>query len=448
MKKQIRIMWLAVMFLTVSTIGVCAQERAPRLGLVLSGGGAKGLAHIGVLKVLEEAGLKVDCIAGTSMGAIVGALYAIGYAPAELERITLEQNWRELFSDRISRRRIAIEEKEEDGRYVMSFPMRKFRAKLPSGLIAGQKLSALLSRLTLQVHHVEDFRQLPVPFVCLATDLETGEPVVLDHGFLPDALRASMSIPSIFTPVVLEGRLLVDGFLVRNLPAVDVRELGADIVIGVDVGAPLYGKQDLNTLFRITEQVVSFRGVENNELQRALCDILILPELENFTSTDFEQVELLIASGERAARAMLPRLRALADSLARLGSRQDVSLKDLSVVDRLYLTELRFEGLENVSRQLLEARLQLKVPGWYTLREVVEGIERAYGTRFFERITYRLEPGAEGSRLVVRVIEQNESQFRFGIHYDSDREAAILLNNTYRNVMLEGSRLLLYHTFE
>lgn len=421
-----------------------AVERSPRLGLALSGGGAKGLAHIGVLKVLEEAGLEVDCIAGTSMGAIIGSLYSIGYSPRELERIALGQNWRELLTDRISRRRLAIEEKEEDGRYVMSFPIDNFRVKLPSGLIAGQKLSSLLSGLTVQVHHVEDFRSLPVPFVCVATDLENGDAVVLDRGFLPDALRASMSIPTVFTPVELEGRLLVDGFLVRNLPAVDVRALGADIVIGVDVGAPLYTKQELNSFLRVTEQVVNFRGVEFNELQQALCDILIQPELSGFSPVDFERADSLIALGERAARAMLPRLRALADSLGRIRAKGLVSRRhELSPVERFNLTEIQFEGLGKVSRHLLEGRMQVRVPGLYSPAEVEEGIERAYGTHFFERITYRLEPGAEGSRLIVRVIEKSEDQFRFGIHYDSDRDAAILLNTTYRNVLLEGSRLLL-----
>ncbi len=422
--------------------GLAGQSAPPRLGLALSGGGAKGLAHIGVLKVLEEAGLRVDCIAGTSMGAIIGALYAIGYSPQELERITLEQDWGSLLSDRISRRRISIEEKEEEGRYVGSFPIRNFRVQLPSGLVAGQKLSALLSRLTLQVHHVEDFRSLPRPFVCVATDLETGEAVTLDRGFLPDALRASMSIPTVFTPVELEGRLLADGFLVRNLPAQDVRALGADVVIGVDVGAPLYDKKKLDSFLRVTEQVVNFRGAESTARQQGLCTVLIQPDLSGYTNTDFARADSLIARGEEAARAMLPRLRALADSVRGLGG-GGAAPHRLSPVDRLSLTELRFEGLRNVSRRLLEGRMKMRVPRVYTPEDVEQALERAYGTNFFERLTYRTEPGQEGTCLAVRVLEKNEDQFRFGIHYDNERKAAVLLNTTWRNVLSEGSRLIL-----
>jgi len=435
--------WLKTILLLVSLWpALAAGADPPRLGLALSGGGAKGLAHIGVLKVLEEAGLNVDCISGVSMGAIIGSLYAIGYSPEELARITREQDWPALLSDRISRRQISIDEKSEEGRYVGSFPIRHFRVQLPSGLVAGQKLSALLSRLTLQVHHVEDFRTLPAPFVCVATDLESGEAVVLDHGFLPDALRASMSIPTVFTPMELEGRLLADGFLVRNLPAQDVRDLGADVVIGVDVGGPLYKKDELNSFVRVTEQVVNFRGAGAVRRQHRMCNVLIQPKLDDFSTLDFERSDSLIARGEQAARAMLPRLRELADSLTRLGGNQR-RIHRLSPVERLYVTDLRFEGLHDVSRKLLLGRLQLRTPGVYSPQQVEQALERAYGTHFFERITYRTEPAEDGTRLVLQVLEKNEDQFRFGIHFDNDRKAAVLLNTTWRNVLSEGSRLIL-----
>ena len=217
---------------SAATDSAAADRQRPRVGLALSGGGAKGFAHIGVLKVLESAGVPIDCISGTSMGSIVGALYAIGYSVDEIEAIALESDWEDIFSDAITRRDRPIEQKLVEDRYLLSLPLVGTKIGLPRGLIAGQKVSALLDRLTLPVHGQTSFRELPIPFSCVATDIVTGEAVVLDSGFLPEAIRASMAIPSAFTPVEIDGRLLVDGMLVRNFPVQDVIDLGADLVVG------------------------------------------------------------------------------------------------------------------------------------------------------------------------------------------------------------------------
>ncbi|MCE5251348.1 patatin-like phospholipase family protein [bacterium] len=413
----------------------------PKIGLVLSGGGAKGLAQIGVIEVLEEAGIEVDCISGTSMGAAVGALYAIGYKAADIEKIAREQNWGEILGDTISRRNVSIEEKDELERYVGAFPIRHGKISLPAGLTAGQKLSAVLSRLTLPVHAVDDFRKLPIPFACVATDIETGEAVVLDRGFLPDALRASMSLPTIFAPVELNGRLLADGYLVRNLPASDVRALGADIVIGVDVGAPLYGKEDIDSLVKVLEQVMRFRGAAATEEQHRLCDILIMPDVGEYGVSSFGAIDSLIVRGKRAAREQLPRLKALADSLKQYPREQKQSAPP-AVPRDIYVTDLRFEGLRNVSSYLLMGKLNIEVPSHMTPTGLERAIESAYGSQFFERITYKLEPFREGYRLIIRVVEQDESFFKFGFHYDSNMKSALLLNTTFRNVLGQGSKLM------
>ncbi len=415
----------------------------PKVGLALSGGGAKGLAHIGVLKILEEAGIKVDYISGTSMGSIIGALYAIGYDAESLEKMAMEQDWEQLLTDEVSRRSLSIEEKEEDGKYVGSFPIREGKIGLPTGLVAGQKLAVLISRLTLPVHHTNDFNAFPIPFLCVATDLETGEAVVFDKGFLPDVLRASMSIPSIFTPVEIDGRLLVDGGLVNNFPVSDVRRMGADIVIGVDVTAPLYKKEELNSLIKVMEQSISFRGSASTEQQQKLCDILIRPDIEGYTTTSFKAAESLIAAGERSARALLDQLEALSDSLNKFLGESNRS-RPLKQIRSFYITELRFEGLENVSEKLLTGKLGIKIPMLLTPEDVEKAIERAYGTYFFERITYKIEPAqGEGTSLVLRVTEKMDDRLQFGVHYDSDSKAAVLLNTTFRNILVDGSRLLL-----
>ncbi|MBN2288740.1 MAG: patatin-like phospholipase family protein [Candidatus Glassbacteria bacterium] len=444
-KRKIALGVMALMVIGCAEKILAAGEsfpRRPKIGLVLSGGGARGLAHIGVLKVLEEAGIEVDYIAGTSMGGIIGGLYAIGYDAARIEEIALGQDWNELLTDKIPRTSMSIIEKKEEGRYVGALPIRKGKIELPGGLVAGQKISILLSRLTLQVHHADDFRAFPIPFLCIATDLETGGAVVLDKGFLPDALRASMSIPSVFTPVQIDGRLLVDGGLVRNLPASDVRKMGADIVIGVDVGTPLYSKKELGSLVKVLEQSVNFRGAASTEEQQKLCDILIKPDLTGYSSTSFNSGDSLITKGERYARRMLPELQALADSLKKYPEKTD-SPKPLKPVSSFYLAELEIEGLQKVSRRLLLGNLQLKVPSVVTADELEQAIDRAYGTHFFERITYRVEPSPQGTRLVLRVIEQTANQFRFGFNYDSNLKAAILLNTTFRNLLAQGSKLSL-----
>jgi NTE family protein len=415
-------------------------NKRPKVGLVLSGGGAKGLAHIGVLKVLEEAGLEVDYVTGTSMGSIVGALYSIGYDTGMIEQIALGMDWDQLLTDKISMRNISVIEKKEEGRYVGSFPIRKGKIELPTGLIAGQKISVMLSHLTLPVHHCEDFRMFPRPFLCIATDLETGEDVVLDRGSLPEALRASMSIPTVFTPVEIDGRLLVDGGLVKNLPASNAREMGADIVIGVDVGAPLYSKKELNSLIKVLEQTIVFQSAASTGKERKLCDLLIIPDLQGYSSTSFDDTDSLIAKGERSARKIFPQLKALADSLDRYPENGD-SLVPLKPVSSFYLAELEIDGLQKVSNSLLMGKLQLKVPSVVTPYELEQAVDRAYGTHFFERITYKIEPSQQGTRLVLKVIEQTTDQFRFGLNYDSDLKSSVLLNTTYRNLLTQGSKL-------
>ncbi|MBN1534412.1 MAG: patatin-like phospholipase family protein, partial [Spirochaetes bacterium] len=297
---------------------ILAQQKAgtrPKVGLVLSGGGAKGIAHVGVLKVLEEAGVKVDYIAGTSMGSIVGGFYAIGYDAKSLEKFALEEPWDELLSDEMSLRNIPIEEKNDESKYILSFALKGFGFELPKGVIKGQKLMTRLSILTLPYHQVQDFNKLPIPFRCVATDIETGEAVVFDRGFLPKALRASMSIPSALTPVEIDGRLLVDGGVVRNFPVSDVRAMGADIVIGVDVGAPLYKKEEITSLAEILEQSISFLNDISTKQERKKCDILILPDIRGLGVTDFAKAKDIIKRGEDAARSVYPQLKKLAERL-------------------------------------------------------------------------------------------------------------------------------------
>ena len=227
-----------------------AQDK-PKIGLVLSGGGAKGLAHIGILKSLEEAGITPDYITGTSMGSIMGGLYAIGYSADEIKQIVLEADWDQLLSNKSSLDEVVFEEKDYYNRYINELNFSGFKLELPKGLIEGQKLSNLLSKLTRPVHNIEDFSQLPIPYACVAVDIETGLSVVLNKGSLARSMRASMAIPSVFTPVEIDDKLLVDGGIVRNFPVEENLEMGADYIIGVFVGNQPLKKEEIKLHVRL-----------------------------------------------------------------------------------------------------------------------------------------------------------------------------------------------------
>jgi len=432
-----RTTWPILFFTFLSAF---AQNR-PKVGLALSGGGAKGFAHIGVLKVLEEVRMPIDCISGTSMGGIIGALYAIGYDAQALEQIAAQTDWQTVFSDDVPRRDLAMQEKVWDERYMVSFPIQRKRIKLPTGLSAGQRISTMLARLTWPAHHIHDFTAFPIPFACVATDLANGEAVRLTQGFLPEALRASMAIPTAFTPVKLQNRLLVDGGLVRNFPVEDARALGADIVIGVDVGSKLQPSDSLDSFLKIMRQTIGFLEVASQEQQQQLCDILLQPQLGEVQAFSFDRIEEAIASGESIARSRLPQLRALADSLNRLsGPRPRVRVAQ---VDSIYIHDIKISGLREVSQRLVFAELYLLTPKWVSANELERAMARLYTTHFFERVTYRLEPSDKGTTLIVQALEKTTEYFRAGLRYDRDTKAALLLGATFRNLAEHGTNLVL-----
>ena len=289
----------------------------PRIGLVLSGGGARGVAHIGVLKVLEEQHVPIDAIAGTSMGAVVGGLYASGLSAREIESIMTSLNWQEAFRDLPPREDLTLRRKQEDQNFLVKFPLGIHGGKvlLPKGLIQGQRLNQILRRLTLPVARITNFDELPTRFRALATDLETGDAVTLDSGDLTSAMRASMSAPGVFAPVERDGRLLVDGGISENLPVDIARAMGVDILIVVDVGSPLLTREKLNSVPVISNQMIAILIQRNSreQLEKLKAqDVLIAPPLGDTSSFDFGNVKRVIAVGERAARASAERLATLA----------------------------------------------------------------------------------------------------------------------------------------
>lgn len=442
--------YIIIHFIFLLPVFVSAQPAGnsrPRIGIVLSGGAAKGIAHIGALKVIEEAGIPVDFIGGTSMGGIVAGLYSIGYNSAELEKMVLNQNWKRLLSDEINRRDLSIDEKTDEDLFFISFPVSGSKVNLPSGIIAGQNIENRLNNLCSHVYNIRDFNHFQIPFLCLAMDIVSGEEIVMRSGYLPLALRSTMAIPSIFEPVLADSMMLVDGGVLNNFPADHVKEMGADIIIGIDV--TLYGDsaRQKNDLINVFGKAVTWTSVKKDKSNRKLCNILIAPDLTGYSLSSFNEADSLIARGEKAARAALPQLKFLADSLKKLYDFDPV-IPFHQPPDSFLLKEIRISGMKRVSESLIEGKLHLEVPSKVTPEDISRAIDNAYSSLYFEKITYELRewdenlPGS-GIRLIINVRERKGTQLRVGINYNSDFKASLVFNATFRNLLLDGSKLSL-----
>jgi len=411
--------------------------KRPKVAVALSGGGARGLAHVGVLKVIEEAGLHVDIVTGTSMGAIVGGLYAMNKSAQDLERLALETDWMLALTDTPFRSDLAMEQKNFDGIYMLSLPFVDGMISLPGGIIRGQRISKLLSGLTWPVQSIDDFTQFPRPFACVATDLETGEAFVMTGGDLAESIRASMAIPSIFTPVRLENRLLVDGFVARNLPVEDALNLGADFVIAVDVGEPQLAADSIQSLVDIINQTMNYGNAIENSRQRAMADIMIVPNLKQYSFLAFTEVKELIQRGEDAARPFFDQFKALADSLNAIAPVPRLYYPISA--DSIFINEISVLGLERSLRSTVLGAFGHRTASWISRTELESGIDRVFGTGHYESVTYLLKPDEGGTKLVIKVIERRNSEVRFGFHFDTDDKSAVQFAFATYNWLLPGT---------
>lgn len=410
-----------------------SQEEDPKVGLVLSGGGAKGLAHIGVLKVLEEAGVRVDYIGGTSMGAIVGALYSAGYNAHQLDSIFQEINFNILIQDELPRSAKTFYEKRDSERYAITLPFDNFDISFPSALSRGQNIYNLMSKLTLHLEDKQDFSKLPIPFFAVATDVETGEEVILDKGYLPQAISASAAIPSLFSPVMVDSRLLIDGGVVNNYPVEELRRRGAEIIIGVDVQDSLVARDEMRSVFELLTQVSNFRTIADMSKKIEKTDIFIKPDIKNFSVISFERGAEIIKNGEEAARKKMEQLK----EIAAKQKPYPVERKFIPSVDSLYLTDVRIEGKTSYPRAYILGKLKLKYPDKVTYKDLNLGINNLSATRNFNRINYRLVPLHQGFVLVVQ-LEENPSKtlLRMGLHYDNVYKSAALVNLTHKRLLV------------
>jgi NTE family protein len=424
---------------------VAAQPTRPRVGLVLSGGGARGAAHVGVLKVLEQLHVPVDAIAGTSMGAVVGGLYASGLSARDIEKIMTSLNWQVAFRDRPPREDLTLRRKQEDENFLVAFPLgvRGHKVVLPKGLIEGQGLSQLLRRLTLPVARITDFDELPTQFRAVATDLESGESVVLASGDLTSAMRASMSAPGIFAPVERQGRVLVDGGIGDNIPVDVARAMGVDLLIVVDVGSPLQQRNKLADVTAISNQMLAILLRRNAEAQLAKLgpsDILIAPDLGDASSFDFGAVARYIGVGEAAARASSDRLQPLAVSDARMQSWQArrESLRRPPPVIQF----VRADGGTDSYSQSLDRLFKDMTGKPLDPDAVARRVTGLYGLGGLDTLDYRVVGHDDyyGLALDARPSSMGPNYLRFGLSLQDDFEGHAAYDAAIRFVMSDITR--------
>jgi NTE family protein len=397
----------------------------PRIGLALSGGGARGIAHVGVLKVLDEMRIPISCITGTSMGSIVGGTFAAGRTPAELEKIVLAANWEEIFRDKPPRDEISIRRKSEDYMtlFAPEYGVKNGSLALPKGVIAGVSIEAFFRQLAEPAVGVDNFDKLPIPFEAMATDIENGESVVLDHGSLSQAMRASMAVPGAIAPVEIDGKLLVDGGIANNLPIDQARKLCGDVVIAVNISTPPLKRDEITSALSVAAQLLNFLGKQTVDQQLKSLgsgDVLIEPDLGNISAASFADSKEAIRIGEAATRALAPALARYSlppEQYAALRARQVAHEKPLGTV-----SEIRFAGLDRTNPDVLRGLVKSKPGEPLEEQKVGADLRRIYGRGDFESIEYHIEDGAGPRAMVITPHEKSwgPDYLRFGLGLETD----------------------------
>ena len=425
---RVHVQVLALMLITLLSLNSFATDR-PKIGLALSGGGARGGAHIGVIRELERQRIPIDFISGTSMGAIIGAMYASGYTPDEIETVLKETDWKNIFDDDPPRNHTTIRDKFDEQLFQVDtvVGIKDGKISLPSGLVQGQKFQLLLDKLFLPVSEIDDFSKLPIPFRAVATNIEDGTEVVLSTGELSKAVRASISVPAAFATVDIDGQILVDGGSANNLPINVVREMGADVVIAVDIGTPFQKAEDLRSAVAIAAQLSALLVRRTTREQISTLkdsDILLTPDLGDFSSTNFEDSYTIIPQGAEAAQEHASALETLSlsveDYLAHVALRQKVKF------DNPTIAFIRVDSDSNLSDDYILHRISQKVDEPLDLEQLEEDISIVYGLKVFRTVDYRIveENGETGLEIQAEAKPWGPNYLQVGIAFSSNVESS------------------------
>ncbi|MFH1160833.1 MAG: patatin-like phospholipase family protein [bacterium] len=416
------------------------QAKRPAVGLVLSGGGAKGFAYIGLLKVIQEAGLPIDYIGGSSIGSIIGGLYALGYHPDSIAKLIRAQNWDNLLKDITDRKYNAFDEKEYGEKTIVRLPVKNKSVGLGTAIYHGQEINLLLNYIFSPAYKTTDFRKLPTPFLCMGTNLFTGEQVILDRGYLPLAIRASMSIPGYFTPTDYLGYYLVDGGVVNNYPVKEVKEMGAKIILGGDVQSGLYTtREQLNSIMAVLDQITSFPRIEANEIGDSLTNLKVRFIL-NYGMMDFDDYDSIIAVGERVSRAHFPAIKALADSLNSIEYR---ALKTYTTrpLDSVFVDSLIIRGENKMPRKYFSSLFRYSSKSMISLTDLQNNIRMMYGSGFFDNVSYEFEQDQSKTNLIIDASEGGPGTLSAGIHFDNDYGVSLIISGDFRNILGRNSKI-------
>nr|WP_320125112.1 patatin-like phospholipase family protein [uncultured Shewanella sp.] len=433
---------LASIILCLCITPSMAAERL-KIGVVLSGGGAKGAAHVGVLKILEEHNIPVDYIAGTSIGAYVAGMYSLGYSASEVEAIMMGVDWDSGYSDTIPRNILSYRDKQLRDRYniPLNIGYNEGQVRAPSGLLRGQTMSQLLRQSTDLVQQFGDFDDLAIPYRAVATDLETSLPVVISHGSMVKAMQASATVPGALQPAQIEGKLLVDGGIANNMPVDVVKAMGADIIIAVDIGSPLVKKDKLDSTIAVLDQLSNFLTNASTEKQKLLLtdkDVLIRPAIDALSTTDFTIMPLALTLGKEAANGQLDKLSSMSvspDEYAAYVEAKKAKGKILMADVRHSVNEIVFDNQSKVSLNLLTETLNIKPGQAVSKDELNEALKRIYSLNKFERVDAEFVEGEDGRVLTVTTKAKSwgPNYFQLGFNWEDDfnSESAISFDMAY-----------------
>ena len=418
------------------------QQNDPKIGLVLSGGGAKGMAHIGVLKVIDSLGIQIDYVAGTSMGAMIGSLYAAGYTGKQIDSIYNTLDFDDIISDNLPRDAKTFHERESSEKYAITLPFDDFKLKLPSALSRGQNIYNLLSKLVLHVTDIDDFSKLPVPFFCMGTDVETGNAIMLDSGSLAQAVMASSALPSLFQPVTINNQILIDGGVANNYPIDELKEKGVDIIIGVDVQDDLATRKNLISAPEILFQINNYRTIRDMKLKSEKTDVYIKPNIKDYNVISFDASRQIVNLGEKAALQNL-------DALNQISSRQlnkTRTLKPIKPVDSIKINAIEIEGMYNYTRSYVLGKLKLKANKKTSYDAFNKGVNNLIATNNFDSFLYELTPTGytDGYDLNTALKESTKTTFfRASVHYDDLYKSAFLINFTKKQWLAKNDMVSL-----
>jgi len=389
----------------------------PKIGVVLSGGGAKGMAHIGVLKTLEKYHIQPDYIGGTSMGAIIGSLYASGYTAAQIDSLFHQMNFDDILYNRYDRKYSHYYKKEFGDKYILRFPFsfNKMSAQLPRGLNDSQKMFNSLADNMIHVSNVEDFSKLKFPFICPATDIVTGNQVLFTQGYLPAAATASALLPSVYNPLEEKGKLLLDGGIVNNYPIKEVKDLGAEFIIGSDVQGSLLSKDEITDIPAIMDQIVSFGMYKEMPLKKAMTDVYIHPDITGIGITDFDKIDTIINRGVVATEQQLQKIK----NLKQLQTDKPIQKLQFKKPDSLVFDQIILEGQQKFDREYILGKIAIKPHKKISYHDFLDGINNLIGTDNFEKVFYRFRSENGQSKLYLDIKERyHKASMGIGFHYN------------------------------